>query len=132
MARPDAICDPNSGGPHQLLKWFNTQCLTDVPRTEIRQGNDLKRAYLQALSHITVVHWPALLLLAVLAQPIVMVLMGQQWTQIVPLVQIISIACLFWFPMVLTPAILAVCLFTRNKRCLHDILAGVVVTRRAR
>lgn len=33
---------------------------------------------------------------------------------------------------ILTPAILLVCLFTRNKRCLHDILAGVVVTRRAR
>ncbi|MBX9760425.1 MAG: RDD family protein [Beijerinckiaceae bacterium] len=31
----------------------------------------------------------------------------------------------------LTPLVLAVSLFARNKRCLHDILAGVVVTRRA-
>ena len=31
----------------------------------------------------------------------------------------------------LTPIVLVVSLFARNKRCLHDILAGVVVTRRA-
>jgi uncharacterized RDD family membrane protein YckC len=31
----------------------------------------------------------------------------------------------------LTPLVLAISLFARNKRCLHDILAGVVVTRRA-
>ena len=31
----------------------------------------------------------------------------------------------------LTPLVLVVSLFARNKRCLHDILAGVVVTRRA-
>jgi uncharacterized RDD family membrane protein YckC len=31
----------------------------------------------------------------------------------------------------LTPLILAVSIFARNKRCLHDMLAGVVVTRRA-
>jgi uncharacterized RDD family membrane protein YckC len=32
---------------------------------------------------------------------------------------------------ILTPFILLVSLVTRNKRCLHDMLAGVVVTRRA-
>jgi uncharacterized RDD family membrane protein YckC len=31
----------------------------------------------------------------------------------------------------LTPLVLLVSLFARNKRCLHDMLAGVVVTRRA-
>lgn len=33
---------------------------------------------------------------------------------------------------ILTPLILLVSLVARNKRCLHDMLAGVVVTRRAR
>jgi O-antigen/teichoic acid export membrane protein len=74
--------------------------------TEVRQGNNVKGAYLQALSHITVLHWPALLLLTVLAHPTVMVLMGQQWTGIVPLVQMMAMACLFWFPMVLTQPVL--------------------------
>lgn len=32
---------------------------------------------------------------------------------------------------ILTPLVLAVSLFSRNKRCLHDMLASVVVTRRA-
>ena len=32
---------------------------------------------------------------------------------------------------ILTPFILLIALFARNKRCLHDMLAGVVVTRRA-
>jgi uncharacterized RDD family membrane protein YckC len=31
----------------------------------------------------------------------------------------------------LTPIVLVVSLFARNKRCLHDILASIVVTRRA-
>jgi O-antigen/teichoic acid export membrane protein len=74
--------------------------------TEVRQGNDVKGAYLKALSHITVFHWPALLLLGVLAHPTVMVLMGQQWTEIIPLVRIMSVACLFWFPVILTQPIL--------------------------
>jgi O-antigen/teichoic acid export membrane protein len=74
--------------------------------TEVRRGTDMKRAYLLVLSHITVFHWPALLLLAMLAHPVVMVLMGQQWIGIVPLVQLISIASLFWFPVILTQPVL--------------------------
>lgn len=72
----------------------------------VRQGSDVKRAYLLALSHITVFHWPGLLLLAVLAHPVVMLLMGAQWTGIVPLVQIMAVACVFWFPMILTQPVL--------------------------
>ncbi|MFN3892487.1 MAG: RDD family protein [Beijerinckiaceae bacterium] len=33
---------------------------------------------------------------------------------------------------ILTPLVLLISLFARNKRCLHDMLAGVVVTRHAR
>ena len=71
-----------------------------------RQGGDVKRAYLLALSHITVFHWPALLLLTVLAHPVVLILMGQQWTGIVPLVRLMSVACMFWFPVILTQPVL--------------------------
>ncbi|MBP2300845.1 oligosaccharide flippase family protein [Azospirillum picis] len=72
----------------------------------VRQGGDVKRAYLLALSHITVFHWPALLLLGVLAHPAVLILMGPQWAGIVPLVRIMSAACLFWFPVILTQPVL--------------------------
>jgi uncharacterized RDD family membrane protein YckC len=32
---------------------------------------------------------------------------------------------------ILTPLVLIVTLVSRNKRCLHDMLSGVIVTRRA-
>jgi hypothetical protein len=37
--RADTICNPNANAPHQLLNWFNTQCLADVPHGVIRPGN---------------------------------------------------------------------------------------------
>lgn len=73
---------------------------------EVRRAGDVKRAYLLALSHITALHWPALLVTAVLAHPIVAVLLGPQWTAVVPLLQIMAVACVFWFPVVLTQPIL--------------------------
>lgn len=50
----------------------------------------------------------------------------------VPFVYAAVHAVLFYLSWtLLTPLILLISLFARNKRCLHDILAGVVVTRRA-
>lgn len=64
---------------------------------EVRQGRDLKRPYLSALSLITALHWPALLVLSVLAYPIVDIVLGHQWTEAAPLVQIVGVALLFSF-----------------------------------
>lgn len=64
---------------------------------EVRQGRDLKQPYLMALSFITVFHWPALLLIMVLAFPAVEIVLGPQWIETVPLVQIVAIALLFSF-----------------------------------
>ncbi|WFP62622.1 oligosaccharide flippase family protein [Mesorhizobium sp. WSM4904] len=64
---------------------------------EARQGRDLKRPYLAALSFVTALHWPALLVLAVLAHPIVNIALGHQWTEVAPLVQIVAVALLFSF-----------------------------------
>ncbi|MDX8434621.1 oligosaccharide flippase family protein [Mesorhizobium abyssinicae] len=64
---------------------------------EVRQGRDLKRPYLAALSLVTALHWPALLVLSVLAYPIVNIVLGHQWTEAAPLVQIVAIALLFSF-----------------------------------
>ncbi len=50
----------------------------------------------------------------------------------VPFINAAAHALLFYVSWVfLTPLVLLVSLFTRGKRCLHDILSGVVVTRRA-
>lgn len=50
----------------------------------------------------------------------------------VPFINAAAHALLFYLSWVFTPFILVVSLFTPGKRCLHDMLAGVVVTRRAR
>lgn len=63
-----------------------------------RQGHCLKSAYLAALGNIAVVQWPALILLAVLADPIVSLLYGQQWHEVVPLVKIFAAAFMLNFP----------------------------------
>ena len=73
---------------------------------EVRKGSNLKDAYLQGLGYITVLYWPAFVVLGLLAQPIVTLLLGDQWLDIVPLVRIISAASVFWFPVILTYPVL--------------------------
>ena len=72
----------------------------------VRKGDNLKQPYLQAISYMTVVHWPALVILALLAHPIVMIVVGPQWSSIVPLVQVMCVAGLFWSPVILTHQVL--------------------------
>jgi O-antigen/teichoic acid export membrane protein len=64
---------------------------------EVRAGANLKGSYLRAVSFITVLQWPTLVLLAILAQPVVLTLLGEQWLEIVPLVRIMALASLFSF-----------------------------------
>lgn len=63
---------------------------------EVRQGRDLKGPYLAALSLVTALRWPALLVLSVLAYPVVVVL-SHQWIEVAPLVQVVAVALLFSF-----------------------------------
>jgi O-antigen/teichoic acid export membrane protein len=63
-----------------------------------RHGRALKKAYLGALEHITAVQWPALLLLAIMADPIVSLLFGPQWRDAIPIVQVFAVALMLNFP----------------------------------
>jgi len=62
-----------------------------------RAGEDLRPPYLHALGLITALQWPALVVLALLAYPIVVILLGDQWLEVVPLVRIVALASLFTF-----------------------------------
>jgi O-antigen/teichoic acid export membrane protein len=73
---------------------------------EARAGRSLVQPYLLALAIVSALYWPAFLMLAVLAKPIVMILLGAQWLSIVPLVRIIAIANLFSVSRPLTQPIL--------------------------
>lgn len=80
---------------------------------EVREGRGVKRAYLRALSYITVIYWPALMLLVITADTVVRILLGPNWTEVVPLVQVLSLAALAWFPIVPANSLL---LATGNNR----------------
>ncbi len=63
-----------------------------------REGRDLKIGYLKSLEHLSAVLWPIFLFVILFAHPIVLLLLGHQWLETVPLVQIIAVAMLFWLP----------------------------------
>jgi O-antigen/teichoic acid export membrane protein len=71
-----------------------------------REGEDLKATYLTALSYMSVVQWPAIALLAILAEPTVLFLLGRQWGDVVPLLRILSPALMFTVPVGLQYAVL--------------------------
>lgn len=69
---------------------------------ETREGRDPKPAYMQALQLISAVQWPSMLLLAILAHPVVLLLLGEKWIDLVPLVQLMAVAKVFSFQAALT------------------------------
>jgi hypothetical protein len=38
--RPDQLCNPSSGAPNTIAKWFNTSCFANVPVGQVRPGNE--------------------------------------------------------------------------------------------
>lgn len=76
--------------------------------TQLREGHDIKDAYLRLLSYISVVYWPALTVVAITADAIVDAILGPGWAEVVPLVRLLALAALFWFPVIPTnPLLLA-------------------------
>jgi len=73
---------------------------------EFRAGRSLKEPLLNAFSYITAFYWPALAMMALLAYPIVDLILGDQWTAVAPLLQIVAVASLACFPMVLMQPLL--------------------------
>ncbi len=76
---------------------------------EFRAGRGLKQPLLKAFSYVTAFHWPAVLLIGILAHPIVLLVLGPQWVGAVPLVRILALSALALFPVVLIqPLLLAI------------------------
>ncbi|MBK8744993.1 lipopolysaccharide biosynthesis protein [Propionivibrio sp.] len=69
---------------------------------EHRLGSNLKTLYIKANSYLCVVAWPFFATLAVLAKPVVELLYGNQWTDSIPLVQILAVAAALAAPFSLT------------------------------
>ncbi len=97
------------GRANGLISLFNRVVLDAVDpvilpalSARLRSGQDIKAAYLLALEHITVFFWPFLITLAVMAEPIIRVLLGSQWLEAAPITRIIALAALINFPSFLT------------------------------
>lgn len=103
--RANAIC----GIPDRIFLSAVFSVAFPVLSQQVREGADLRQSYLKALSYITVVYWPAQVLVALLAYPAVHIILGPNWDEAVPIVQILCLAGVFWFPVILTyPLLIAV------------------------
>jgi O-antigen/teichoic acid export membrane protein len=58
---------------------------------ELRQGRSLKPAFLQKTEHIGAIAWPCYAVLALMADPVVRVVLGSQWGGTVPIIQILCL-----------------------------------------
>jgi len=118
--------------PHSAVGLYNrAQMVSDIPdrvvltgafsvafpalAAEIRAGRGLKEPYLRALGLITGVYWPALVLLALLAHPVVSPILGRQWAAVVPLLQIMSIAGLAWVSVMLMSPLASHCAENKDR-----------------
>jgi O-antigen/teichoic acid export membrane protein len=57
----------------------------------------LRRVYLDSVQLLSVVQWPALLFVAIMARTIILIWLGSSWLEIVPLVRVLCIANLALF-----------------------------------
>ncbi len=74
----------------------------------VRDGKDIKQAYLHTLSYLSVLYWPGVLMIAVTADPIVHLVLGPRWDEAILLVRVMSVAAVFWFAVIVTnPLLLA-------------------------
>lgn len=84
--------------PEKTMLAGLTPVLLPAFSQQAREGRDLKNGLLRSIEHTTVFFWPALVFIAILAEPIVEILLGHQWVAVVPIVQIISVAFLLQLP----------------------------------
>jgi O-antigen/teichoic acid export membrane protein len=92
-----------------------------------RSGQGVKEAYLRSISYITVLHWPTQVTLAILAHPVVIFILGHQWADTVPLVQIMCLSSLFWSTGTLTHQVL-VALGAYKENLLASFVARPIAT----
>jgi O-antigen/teichoic acid export membrane protein len=97
----------------QIFDKLVTQVLSPVimPAVVARSnaGGDLKAVYLTSIQLLSVVQWPFLIFMAIMARPIILIWLGPTWLEIVPLVQLLCVGNLALFAACLTyPVFVAV------------------------
>jgi len=62
---------------------------------ETRRGGDLGRLYMRKIGALTALHWPFFAVLALLAEPVVQLVLGPQWAAAAPVVRVLALGGLF-------------------------------------
>jgi O-antigen/teichoic acid export membrane protein len=74
-----------------------------------KAGADMRGVYLEAIQLLSAVQWPFLVFVAILTRPIILIWLGQNWLEIVPLVRVLCIANMALFAACLSyPVLVAV------------------------
>ena len=58
---------------------------------EVRDGEDIRKGYLHAVSYLTAIGWPFFLFIAAMAFPAIRILYGSQWLDSVPLARVLCL-----------------------------------------
>ena len=88
--------------PDRLVVSAMNPVLLPALAEHVRRGGTVREPYLLGLRHMAAVQWPALVCLILLADPIVMLLLGPQWHEVPHLVRLMA-GGMFW----LVPAFLS-------------------------
>lgn len=86
-----------------------------------RSGGDLKDSYLRGHSLMSAIQWPMLIMLALLADPVVRLLLGPQWGEATPLVRMIAMA-----NMALAPAFMTFPVLVTAGRIRDTLLSSLI------
>ncbi|WP_108663641.1 oligosaccharide flippase family protein [Acuticoccus kandeliae] len=84
--------------PERMLLPAAQSVVLPAMAARVRAREGLAAPYLMGLAHLTALQWPALVVLAILADPVVRLLLGEQWLATIPLVRIFALAGLLAFP----------------------------------
>lgn len=86
-----------------------------------RAGGDLRASYLRGHALMSGVQWPMLVMLALLADPVVRILLGAQWVEAAPLVRMIALAM-----MTLAPAFMTFPVLVASGRIRDSLWASLI------
>lgn len=68
---------------------------------QVRNNGAIKESFLNSMTLLTVLAWPFFLCLSLMAEPVVMILYGDQWAPAIPLLQIICLSAAITAPFLL-------------------------------
>ena len=83
--------------PDRIILGGAASVILPTLSAEVRAGGNLRDTYLRAVSFITGLQWPAIVVIGIMAHAVVRILLGEQWLGVVGLVQIVALASFFSF-----------------------------------